>query len=159
MGGPSAALVLADLAELGVERAVRIGTCTGYPGRSELGELLSVEEVLALGGSAMAFGLDVGDTALPDPPLRAGLEARLDGEARGAIVASLDSTDPETGGVPELIAAVDMQTAALLARGPQLGIAAAALLIVSEVDGERLDDEQLEAAAKSAGRAAAETLN
>src|SRR6478735_1322000 len=28
MGGPSAALVLADLAELGVRRAVRIGTCT-----------------------------------------------------------------------------------------------------------------------------------
>ena len=28
MGGPSAALVLADLAELGVRRAIRIGTCT-----------------------------------------------------------------------------------------------------------------------------------
>ncbi len=27
MGGPSAALVLSDLAELGVERAVRVGTC------------------------------------------------------------------------------------------------------------------------------------
>ena len=27
MGGPSAALVLADLAELGVRRAVRVGTC------------------------------------------------------------------------------------------------------------------------------------
>ena len=27
MGGPSAALVLADLAELGVRRAIRVGTC------------------------------------------------------------------------------------------------------------------------------------
>ncbi len=29
IGGPSAALVLADLAKLGVRRAVRVGTCVG----------------------------------------------------------------------------------------------------------------------------------
>src|SRR3954466_12590015 len=41
MGGPSATVVLRDLAELGVGRAIRIGTCTslGDPG---LGELMIV---------------------------------------------------------------------------------------------------------------------
>ncbi len=35
MGGPSAALVLADLAELGVRRAIRVGSATGLsPGSS-----------------------------------------------------------------------------------------------------------------------------
>ena len=29
IGGPSAALVLADLAELGVRRAIRVGSCVG----------------------------------------------------------------------------------------------------------------------------------
>jgi hypothetical protein len=53
----------------------------------------------------------------------------------------------------------DMQTAALLGTARGLGIAAAAVLIVSEgADGERLSDEALEAAAKLAGNAAVEVL-
>src|SRR6476469_7789804 len=39
IGGPSAALVLADLAELGVRRAVRVGTCTGLRAGTSLGDL------------------------------------------------------------------------------------------------------------------------
>ena len=62
MGGPSAALVLADLAEArraagGAGRHLR-----GAAGRGvEPGELLLVEEALAGGGSAAAFGVDVGE--------------------------------------------------------------------------------------------------
>src|SRR5215218_7899436 len=41
MGGPSASVVLADLAELGVRRAVRIGTCASL-GDIEPGELVLV---------------------------------------------------------------------------------------------------------------------
>ena len=49
MGGPSAALVLADLAKLGVSRAVRIGTCAATePGLG--GELLLVDEGGRRGG-------------------------------------------------------------------------------------------------------------
>lgn len=158
MGGPSAALVLADLAELGVERAVRVGTCAGLADRARLGELLVVEEALAIGGSIAAFGLDVGDTSTPEPRLRASLESAAGEDARSAIVASLDSADPGSNGIPDLIAAIDLQTAAVLAHAPQLGIAAAAMLIVSESGGERLADEALEAAAKTAGAAAAATL-
>jgi hypothetical protein len=53
-----------------------------------------------------------------------------------------------------------MQTVAVLARGAELGLAAAAVLVVSEgADGEgRLDDEELEVATKRAGLAAAAAL-
>ena len=47
MGGPSAAVVLADLAELGVRRAVRIGTCASL-GDLALGELVVVSEARAV---------------------------------------------------------------------------------------------------------------
>src|SRR6187200_920675 len=46
MGGPSATVVLHDLAELGVRRAVRIGTCTSLGG-TRLGELVVVREARA----------------------------------------------------------------------------------------------------------------
>ena len=55
--------------------------------------------------------------------------------------------------------AADMQTVAVLARGRELGLAAAAVLVVSEAGGERLDDTELEAAAKRAGRAARDALS
>src|SRR3954453_9938631 len=62
MGGPSATVVLGDLAELGVSRAVRIGTCASL-GDLGLGELLIVTEAHTPGGGH----------SLPDP----GLTARL----------------------------------------------------------------------------------
>src|SRR5690349_11269946 len=44
MGGPSASVVLSDLAELGVRRAIRIGTCTTLVERLGLGDLVIVSE-------------------------------------------------------------------------------------------------------------------
>jgi len=159
MGGPSAALVLADLAELGVERAIRVGTCVGLGERSRPGELLNVEEALAVAGSIAAFGLAVGDTSTPDPRLRAELEAALGEDGRSAIVASLDTVVRGADGIPDRVAAADLQTAAVLARAAQLSIAAAALLIVAEgEDGEALGEEDLAAATDLAGKAAAAAL-
>jgi uridine phosphorylase len=159
MGGPSAALVLADLAELGVERAIRVGTCTGLGQRSAPGELLSVEEALAVAGSIAAFGFDVGDTAVPDPRLRADLEGALGENGRSAIVASLDTVAPVADGIPDLVVAADLQTAAVLARAPQLGIAAAAVLIVAETEaGDALGEDALGSATEIAGKAAAAAL-
>jgi uridine phosphorylase len=159
MGGPSAALVLADLAKLGVRRAVRVGTCTDVAGRSGLGELLPVAEALAVAGSTTAFGLDVGDTVTPDPELLEGLERALGEEARTAIVASLDTAAGNANELPDTVAVADMQTAAVLARARELGIAAAAILIVGEKGNDRLGDEALEVAAKRAGQAAMKGLS
>src|SRR4051795_7013930 len=75
MGGPSAAVVLGDLAELGVRRAIRIGTCASL-GELGLGELLIVTEAQRQGG----------EIALPDRALTAGLEERLEGAVRGGVV-------------------------------------------------------------------------
>ncbi|HEX3239072.1 MAG TPA: hypothetical protein VHR18_02920 [Solirubrobacterales bacterium] len=156
MGGPSAALVLADLAELGVRRAVRVGSATSLRPQLALGDLIAVEEAHAWGGGG------AGAAVLPDPELAAALRGRLGAEARPGSVASLDTLhrDLPDNAAAELAADLaDMQTAALLARGKQLGLAIAAVLIVTETSaGELLGDAEIEAAAKLAGSAAAAVL-
>jgi uridine phosphorylase len=156
MGGPSAAVVLADLAELGVRRAVRVGTCTALRAGLEPGGLVAVAEAHAWSGP----GGGGGEAVAPDPELAARLAAELGTAARPGTVASLDVL--HGGGAPPPVEegeVADMQTAALLAAARRLGIAAAAVLVVSEgADGEKLGDEELEAVAKVAGRAAAAVL-
>jgi uridine phosphorylase len=144
MGGPSASVVLTDLAELGVRRAVRVGTCASL-GDLALGELMVVTEALP--------------RALPDPELTEALLVEL-GAAKPGLVVSLDSLyRPERDRPSTLAEAADMQTAALLAAAGELGVDAAAVLAVTEKsDSGQLRDEELEAAAKIAARAAAALL-
>jgi uridine phosphorylase len=154
MGGPSAAVVLADLAKLGLRRAVRVGTCTALGPGLTGGELLAIEEAHAWGGGG------AGEPVLPDPELAAELRRRLGGAARAGSVASLDTL--HGGGGPAPVAAgdvADMQTAALFDRARKLEVRAAAVLVVTEsATGERLDDEAAESAAKQAGAAASSAL-
>jgi purine-nucleoside phosphorylase len=159
MGGPSAALVLDDLAELGVKRAVRVGTCVGLEAGKAPGELLLVSEAIAAGGSAGSLGVSAGTAVAPDTDLTESLAAELGGDCRPAVVASVDTHPPAPLNDASAIAA-DMQTAPLLARATALKIGLAALLIVSEgEDGGRLDREDLEQLEKRAGRAAAAILS
>jgi uridine phosphorylase len=160
IGGPSAAAVLTDLVELGVRRAVRIGTC-GAADEAANGELLLVEAAIACGGSAGSFGLATGSAVEPDPELRRLLRRELAGEGQGANIASFDSMPADPGEVPDGAVAADMQTVAVLARARELAIAAAAVLIVSGKigGGAALEDAGLEAAAKRAGKAAAVALS
>jgi uridine phosphorylase len=154
MGGPSAALVLADLAELGVRRAIRIGTCTALDPSLAGGRLLAIAEAHAWGSGG------AGASIHPDPELAGRLRTALGEAATTATVASLDTL--HAGGAPAPVTAgdaADMQTAALFGRGRDLGIAVAAVLIVTETaTGERLSDEELETAAKCSGAAAAASL-
>jgi uridine phosphorylase len=156
MGGPSAAIVLADLAELGVKRVVRVGTCAALAAESRPGELLLATATLATIGSAASFGVAVGEKVLPDAALCERLSAELGDAARAAIVVSLDTMPADAGATGEAVAA-DMQTLAVLARARALGVAAAAVLVVAEP--EPLDDEELGLAAIRAGRAAARALS
>ncbi|HEU5253995.1 MAG TPA: hypothetical protein VFU16_11790 [Solirubrobacterales bacterium] len=144
MGGPSASVVLADLAELGMRRAVRVGTCASL-GDLELGALLVVEQA---------------NDARPDEELTAALAAALPDALRGKVV-SLDTLYRPERDLPSVLAeAADMQTAGLLAAAAEREVAVAALLIVSEKsDSGQLRDEELEAAAKRAGSAAAAILS
>lgn len=159
MGGPSAALVLADLAELGVERAVRVGTCAGLEEGGPLGELLVVEQAIVGGGSATPLGAKAGERLRADSGLSERLNGKLGCAGRAATVISVDSHPAETPAAAG-VAAADMQTAPLLAAARQLRIRAAAVLIVSELrDGTALEREDLEELEKRAGEAAAASLS
>jgi uridine phosphorylase len=157
IGGPSAALVLTDLAKLGVRRAIRVGTCTALDPGLAPGDLLAISEAHAWAGP----GAETGAAALPDPELSSCLRRELGATAREATVASLDTL--YKGGAPAPVGvgdAADMQTAALLGRGRELGVALAAVLVVSEAaSGDSLDDGAAELAAQAAGSAAAAALS
>ncbi len=49
MGGPSAAIVITELASLGAQRLIRIGTCGALDPTLELGQLILAREALAAG--------------------------------------------------------------------------------------------------------------
>jgi uridine phosphorylase len=150
MGGPSAGLVLADLAELGVRRAIRVGTCTGLDPALGLGQLLAVEGARGAGAAP----------ALPDAALSAALRDRLGADTVAGTVVSLDTLHGVGAPAPAGAAAADMQTATVLGRGRELGVAVAAVLIVTETESaERIDQEPEERAVKLAGTAAAAVLS
>src|SRR5437588_10751422 len=71
MGGPSAAIVIAELADLGARRLLRVGTCGALGETLALGDLLIVSDVLAEDGDSRALGAAGAlgpDPALPDGP-------------------------------------------------------------------------------------------
>jgi uridine phosphorylase len=151
MGGPSAALVLGDLAELGVRRAIRIGTCAALTPELRLGDLVTVGEARAWS----ADGRESEVPAVPDEVLAARLRSELGDEARPGRVASLDVLHPSPGHPTPDGDVADMQTAALLVAGQNLGVALAAVLIVTEIEGfDYLDDESVAERASLASQAA-----
>jgi uridine phosphorylase len=160
MGGPSAVLVLEDLAELGVRRVVRVGTCVALSPDRDPGDLVLVGKAIAGGGSAGPLGLGVGERVLPDAALSERLAAALGGGQEPVEIVSVDAHPARRQQRAEAIAA-DMQTAPLLAAASILGIEAAALLIVAEKAGgeARLELEELAEAERVAGAAASHALS
>jgi uridine phosphorylase len=161
IGGPSLAVVLAELAELGVERAIRIGTCRAVVADLEPGDLLVARAALPYDGASRALG--AGEPVEPDPRLASGMLARL--ESRAATIATADlHHDPAAPASRERwlaggAEAVDLATATALALGPRLGVALASALVVAEAsDGRRASDELVEASSLELGRAAAGAL-
>lgn len=146
MGAPSAAIVLSDLARLGLRRAIRIGTCealsSGYPP----GTLVCAAQVLATDGVSRSLGAGAGTEASsasaeaaprvlnPDPEL--GRRLGEDAPAVTVLSSDMGTVVRESTGGPSLgrsgadAAVADLQTGALLAVGAALGVSVAALLIV-----------------------------
>lgn len=161
MGGPSASVVLSDLAELGVERAIRIGTCTSLSDFG-LGDLAIVTEVFPESPGSRGGNGDEPhqEVVLPNLELTQVLINKLGEEARGAVAVSLDVLHHPDHPVHPAAEVADMQTAALFATGSRSGVAVAALLIVSQTRaGDALSDEELEREAKAAGTVAAAVLS
>jgi uridine phosphorylase len=172
MGGPSAAIVLHELAELGVKRAIRVGTCGALVDELGHGDLVAAGEALAEDGASRALG--AGESVAPDAELTARLASGLDETATPARIVSTDLFyDTGAGGdsVPATRAdawrrrgavAVEMEAATLFALGSRLGVATACVLAVSDTfpggRRERISDEGLAAAAERMGAIAAAAL-
>jgi uridine phosphorylase len=162
IGGPSLAVVLAELAELGVRRGIRIGTCTALAPELEPGEPAVVEAALAADGASRALG--AGERVEPDPRLTAALRAGTR-RAPALTVATADlHHDPVAARrrgawLAAGARAVDLASAPALALGARLGIAIGSALVVAEAaDGRRASDEHVEASSLRLGRAAATAL-
>lgn len=162
IGGPSVAVVLAELAELGVRRAIRLGTCRALDRSLAGGELLSVGEAIAAEGASVALGAET--TTLPDPALAEAL-GRLVGSP--TIVASADLLyDPEADArrsdwAAHGARAVEMGSATLFELGRRLGVAVASGLVVTRTaagTAESLGDAEAERASLRLGALAVEVL-
>ncbi|MBS1845040.1 MAG: hypothetical protein JST53_11535 [Actinobacteria bacterium] len=154
MGGPSAAVVLGDLADLAVRRAVRIGTGAALAPDLRPGNLVVASEARAWRGDGRA-----GPPTVPDEALTARLLAALGDEARVGRVASLDVIHPTPGHPTPEGHVADMQTAALLAAARHLGVALAAVLVVTEAAGfDELEDEAMAERAILASQAALKAM-
>ena len=165
MGGPSAAIVMEELCDLGLREAIRVGTCGALDAGLHLGDVLVVEAALATDGTSRALG--AGERVAADRRLVAALTAAAGDGARIGAVASSDVFYERDGGRAADWAqagalAVEMECAAVFAVAARRGIAAGCLLAVSDVfeDGERrrIDDEALVSAAERIGTLAAAAL-
>jgi uridine phosphorylase len=156
IGGPSAGLVLSDLAELGVKRGLRVGTCASLAADLRPGDLVEVREARPWS----VDGRGAGASAFPDEQLARRLRFELGDSARTASVASLDVLHPSPGHLTPAGDAADMQTAALFAAARDLGIALAAVLVVTDAENaEPLDDDSLADRATFAARAALRAMS
>ena len=156
MGGPSAAIVVSELADLGAERIVRVGTCGALAPDLALGELVAVERAVSADGVSSALG-----AARPDPALTAALTA----DHRGAVVTTDLFYDPDlerqARWAGDGARAGEMECAALFAVAARRELRAAALLLVSDLvlpERERIDPDDLRAGEERLGRAALQAL-
>jgi uridine phosphorylase len=164
IGGPSAAVVIAELAELGAGTLVRIGTCAAIAPGPGLGDLLVVSETVCADGTSRALG--AGARAAPAPELLARLRAAGGAALRPVLTVTADlfydrPPDAETTWTRAGAGVVELQTATLFTLAARRGLAAAALLIVSELRAparRRIDADTLAAAEQRLGELAVRAL-
>jgi uridine phosphorylase len=162
VGGPSAAIVLEELADLGAKTAIRVGTCGALSPELELGQLIAADAVIPADGTSRALGLT--DVTRLGEQLAADLSKHAD---HTGVIASADLFyDPdfdtnaqawrERGAV-----AVEMEAAALAAVSARRGVDFGCVLVVSDIYGphRRIDAEALETAVDRLGRAASAALS
>ena len=164
MGGPSAAIVISELADLGARRLVRVGTCGALGQTLTLGQVVIATDALAADGCSRALG--AGERVPASAELLAALRSAADGQAIIGVVASTDlfyddRGDPEREWLAAGALAVEMETATLFAMAAQRGLQAGSVLIVTDVlfpARSRIDELELRAAEHRVGALAAAAL-
>ncbi|TMK39470.1 MAG: purine-nucleoside phosphorylase [Actinobacteria bacterium] len=170
MGGPSAAIVLEELADLGLRRAIRVGSCGALDERLALAELVVAERALADDGASRA--LAAADTLAADPELTVALREAAAPSVSGLVASTDLFYDPRPRTAERWrkagAAAVEMEAAALFAVGHRRGVAVACVLVVSDLlfaqpgrpgrGRRRISDKGLAGASEGAARHAARAL-
>lgn len=164
MGGPSAAIVIEELAQLGARRLLRVGTCGALDPLLELGDLLIATESIAADGTSRALGAS--DRAPASRVLLAALTAAGEPAARSGAVASTDlfydgAERREQDWIAAGALAVEMETATLFTLAARRGLSAGSVLVVSDVvlpTRVRIDSERLAEAERQMGELAARAL-
>jgi DeoD family purine-nucleoside phosphorylase len=168
MGGPSAAIVVEELIDLGARTLLRLGTCGALVPELELGELLVATDVIAADGASSALGAP--GRVMPDRRLTGALAAAAQqhGGGEGTVVSTDLFYDDRAEVTEEWIAqgavAVEMEAAAVLRVAERRGVAAACLLAVTDLLAEgperrvRVDREGLESAGIRLGEVAIEAF-
>jgi DeoD family purine-nucleoside phosphorylase len=139
MGGPSAAIVVSELVELGAQRLLRVGTCGGIDPQLGLGQLIVVSEAIADDGTSRALGEydPLARVAAPGVLTEA---LQSDGDQQNAVVVSTDlfydADDRIAGWVDAGAQAVDMETATIFTLATRRGIEAGCVLLVSNILGQ-----------------------
>ncbi len=173
MGGPSAAIVIEELADLGVRAAVRVGTCGALRPPLRLGDLVLAREAIVADGTSRALGFSGrvhGDGALGDALGAAHADPPRPGHPlhAGAVVSTDLFYEPDAARnlawASNGALAVEMECAALFAVAERRSIAAGCLLVVSDVlhpdaPRERIGDDDLLAAAETMGAIAIAALS
>lgn len=164
MGGPSAAIVIAELHDLGARRMLRVGTCGGLDPRLALGELLIANDAIAGDGTSRALG--AGERAQPSAALLGALRCAGAGRTRAGTVVSTDlfydgPARSEQRWRDAGAVAVEMEAATLFTLAARRGFEAAAVLIVSDLlfaGRERIETAELRAAEQQLGELALSAL-
>jgi DeoD family purine-nucleoside phosphorylase len=166
MGGPSAAIVISELADLGARRLLRVGTCGALRADLGLGDLVVATEAIPADGTSRSLG--AGDRIPAGADLLAALRASVAGE-HGVHSGPIVSTDlfydrrglerewAEAGAL-----AVEMEASTLYALAAVRELDAAALLVVSDLvlpARVRIGLDELRAAERRMGEAALRALS
>jgi uridine phosphorylase len=166
MGGPSAAIVLEELCDLGLEVAIRVGTCGALDGGLALGDLVIADAALASDGASRALG--AGASVAADSGLVGALQDVAGAGARTGLIASSDlfydrDAQRTSGWRAAGALAVEMEAATLLRVGELRGVRVGCLLAVTDVFDpsgarHRIDAEELLKAGERLGYVGAGAL-
>lgn len=163
MGGPSAAIVITELAMLGAARLIRVGTCGALGSALELGDLMLAREAIPGDGTSRALGAE--GRATPDRELSDAIaHAAGPGLRQGPIVTTdlfYDGGDQEQRWAEAGALAVEMETATLFTIAARRLLKAASLLIVTDKllpARSRIDEAALVERERQAGAIAATAL-
>ncbi|HTX10078.1 MAG TPA: hypothetical protein VME22_15775 [Solirubrobacteraceae bacterium] len=169
MGGPSAAIVIHELIELGARRLLRVGTCGALQPTLHLGDLVIATEAVAADGTSRALG--AGERVPATAELLAVLQdtagAGEDSLAvhRGPVVSTdlfYDRRGLELDWHAAGVLAVEMEAATLFTLAVAYGVQAAALFTVSDLvlpERVRIGPEELQSAERRMGQAALQALS